>query len=119
MTATISSDPKLIDAFRNGRDVYATIASIALGVPYEQCLEFNPVTGEVQPEGKERRSIGKVLNLGELKSYCTLPVTRSYAPSIEALIFNRLLSENFVNCITHRCANDDPVAVGNDSQHSC
>ena len=33
-------------------------------MPYEECLEFNPVTGEVNPEGKARRSVGKVLNLG-------------------------------------------------------
>lgn len=64
LTATISQDPTLINAFRNGRDVYATISSIALGFPYEECLEFNPITGEVNPEGKARRSTGKVLNLG-------------------------------------------------------
>lgn len=64
LTAAVSLDAKLVDAFRNGRDVYATISSIALGYPYEECLEFNPVTGELQPEGKERRSAGKVLNLG-------------------------------------------------------
>lgn len=46
------------------RDAYATLASIALGFPYEECLEFNPITGELQPEGKARRSTGKVLNLG-------------------------------------------------------
>lgn len=64
LTATVSGSKPLIDAFINGRDVYATISSIALGFPYEECLEFNPITGELQPEGKERRSIGKVLNLG-------------------------------------------------------
>lgn len=64
LTATVSGCRQLIDAFRNNRDVYATISSIALGFPYEECLEFNPITGEQQPEGKERRSVGKVLNLG-------------------------------------------------------
>lgn len=66
ITATVSNCPELIYAFTHDRDVYATIASIALGVPYEECLEFHPVTGEVQPEGKARRSIGKVLNLGKV-----------------------------------------------------
>lgn len=42
------------------------LVSTALDYPYEECLEFNPVTGELNPEGKARRSIGKVLNLGEL-----------------------------------------------------
>ena len=65
LTATVTQCPEWCEAFRTGKDVYATIASIALGVPYEECLEFNPVTGEVNPEGKARRSIGKVLNLGK------------------------------------------------------
>ena len=64
ITATVSQDPSLISAFQNGRDVYATISSIALGFPYEECLEFNPTTHELNPEGKARRSMGKVLNLG-------------------------------------------------------
>jgi len=64
LSAYVSQDPKLIDAFTHGRDAYATLVSTALNVPYEECLEFNPVTGELQPEGKARRGIGKVLNLG-------------------------------------------------------
>ena len=79
----MSQCPQWVDAFRTGKDVYATIASIALGFPYEECLEFHPVTGELQPEGKARRSVGKVLNLGEQSA---LPITsRSYAPLAEAL----------------------------------
>lgn len=54
----------MIDAFQHNKDAYATLVSTALNVPYEDCLEFNPHTGEVQPEGKARRSMGKVLNLG-------------------------------------------------------
>lgn len=64
ITASVTHDRALIDAFVKNRDAYATISSIALGFPYEECLEFNPITGEQQPEGKARRSIGKVLNLG-------------------------------------------------------
>lgn len=65
ISAFVSHDKRLLDAFTHGRDAYATLASIALGYPYEECLEFNPITHENQPEGKARRSIGKVLNLGE------------------------------------------------------
>ena len=54
----------MIDAFKNGRDIYATIGSIAFGVPYEECLEFHPVTHEYQPEGKLRRSRAKPMVLG-------------------------------------------------------
>ena len=53
----------------HGRDAYATLVSAALNLPYEECLEFNPVTGELNPEGKARRSMGKVLNLGGPKRY--------------------------------------------------
>lgn len=51
-------------AFRDGRDVYATVASFAFGVPYEQCLEFHPETHEYQPEGKQRRNEAKFILLG-------------------------------------------------------
>ena len=64
IAAFVSQDPKFIDTFMHNKDIYATLASTGLGVPYEQCLEFNPVTGENQPEGKKRRNIGKVLLLG-------------------------------------------------------
>lgn len=60
----VARDPQMIDAFKHGRDIYATIASIAYNVPYEQCLEFNPDTGEYQPEGKARRSEAKTIVLG-------------------------------------------------------
>ena len=54
----------MIKAFQEGRDVYATIASIAFNVPYEQCLEFHPETHEYQPEGKARRGEAKIILLG-------------------------------------------------------
>ena len=54
----------MIKAFSEGRDIYATIASIAFGVPYEDCLEFHPETHEYQKEGKERRSSAKTIVLG-------------------------------------------------------
>lgn len=64
LTAFVSKDTKMLSTFMEGRDIYATLSSVAFGVPYEECLEFNPVTHEVQPEGKKRRSAGKVLVLG-------------------------------------------------------
>lgn len=54
----------MIKTFQEGRDIYATLASAAFKVPYEDCLEFHPETHEYQAEGKSRRGIGKVLNLG-------------------------------------------------------
>jgi len=64
LTAFAAQEPKMIKTFQDGKDIYATIASIAFGVPYEQCLEFHPETHEYQPDGKERRSVAKVLVLG-------------------------------------------------------
>ena len=64
MLAFLSQDPNMVGAFKHGRDIYATIASLAFNYPYEECMEFNPVTGANQPEGKERRSKAKVLVLG-------------------------------------------------------
>lgn len=64
MTAFISQDPNMVGAFKDGKDIYATIASLAFNYPYEECMEFNPITGANQPEGKERRGYAKVLVLG-------------------------------------------------------
>lgn len=64
LTAYCSQAKSLLDAFISGKDIYATIASIAYNIPYEQCLEFHPETHDYQPDGKKRRSTGKILVLG-------------------------------------------------------
>lgn len=64
ITAYVSQSKQLIDTFIDGKDIYATLSSVAFGKPYEECLEFNPITHENQPEGKKLRSQGKVLVLG-------------------------------------------------------
>ena len=64
LTAFVSKDPSMIKAFQEGKDVYASIASTAFGVPYENCLEFHPETGEYQPDGKARRGEAKTILLG-------------------------------------------------------
>lgn len=64
ITAFVANEPKMIDAFKHDKDVYATIASVAFKVPYEQCLEFHPQTHEYQPDGKKRRNEAKTILLG-------------------------------------------------------
>lgn len=64
MTA-MCQDPEMIKAYKNGLDLYASIASIAFNKPYEQCLEFNP-DGTDNPEGEVRRSSAKSILLGIL-----------------------------------------------------
>ena len=66
LTAYISNDPNMIKAFQEDKDIYATIASLAFGLPYEKCLEFHPETKEYQADGKARRSEAKTIVLGIL-----------------------------------------------------
>ena len=63
ITAHLCQDPKMIKAYQDGKDLYAEMASLAFGFPYEECLEFRP-DGTKNPEGKERRSQAKAIFLG-------------------------------------------------------
>lgn len=64
MTA-MCKDPEMIKAYKNGLDLYASIASIAFNTTYENCLEFN-ADGSDNPEGAIRRSSAKSILLGIL-----------------------------------------------------
>ena len=76
MTA-MCKDPSMIQAYKEGKDLYASIASLAFGVPYRDCLEF--YTNEdgswkldehgeriTYKAGKERRTSAKSILLGIL-----------------------------------------------------
>lgn len=62
LLAHMSGDEQLIHAYVTGVDLYAHIGSLALHIPYEQCLEKNP-DGTVNPEGKKRRDKMKAIVL--------------------------------------------------------
>lgn len=64
ITAFMSQDENMLQAYKDGKDLYAVIASLSFDKPYEECLEFNPITGAKQVEGKERRSQAKTILLG-------------------------------------------------------
>ena len=64
LTAFMSQDENMLKAYQEGKDLYAVIASLSFDKPYEECLEFNPITHEKQVEGKERRSQAKAVLLG-------------------------------------------------------
>lgn len=66
--ATVSQDPTMLKTFNDGIDIYASMASLIFNMPYEECLEFHPVTGEKQPEGKDRRTQTKSVLLGIMYS---------------------------------------------------
>lgn len=61
--AHMSGDEHMINAYLEGKDLYGTIASKIYKMPYEECLEFRP-NGEVNPEGKARRTSVKPVLLG-------------------------------------------------------
>ncbi|MBR4377286.1 MAG: hypothetical protein IKP50_00150 [Bacilli bacterium] len=64
MTA-MCGDPEMRKAYIEGRDLYASIASIAYNVSYDDCLEKFP-DGTTNPEGKDRRDSAKSIFLGVL-----------------------------------------------------
>ena len=58
----MSQDKKMIQAYKDGKDLYVEIASIAFNLPYEECLQFKD--GEFYPEGNQRRQTSKAIVLG-------------------------------------------------------
>lgn len=63
LTAHMSKDEKMINAYKQGKDLYVEIASIAYNMPYDECKEFRE-DGTRNPEGKERRGAAKAIVLG-------------------------------------------------------
>lgn len=61
--AHMSKDENMLQAYRENKDLYSTIASKIYGVPYEECKEFRP-NGSVNEEGKQRRTSVKPILLG-------------------------------------------------------
>lgn len=61
--AHMSQDHNMIQAYRDGKDIYAWIAEKIYKVPYEECKEFRP-DGTKNPEGKKRRDSVKSIILG-------------------------------------------------------
>lgn len=63
LTASLSQDPKMIETYQKGLDLYSMIAAVAFNTTYEECLEKKP-NGELYLEGKERRGQAKTIVLG-------------------------------------------------------
>lgn len=61
--AHMSGDDHLIQAYVEGKDLYAQLASKVYKVPYEECKEFR-TDGTLNPEGKKRRASMKSVLLG-------------------------------------------------------
>lgn len=65
MTSYLSKDMTMQQAFKDGKDIYSTIASLAYNKSYDECKEFRP-DGTVNKAGKERRTNSKSIVLGVL-----------------------------------------------------
>ncbi len=63
----MSGDENRMNAYKEGKDLYAWSASLVFHKPYEECKEFRP-DGSKNPEGKELRSKMKAIILGIMYS---------------------------------------------------
>ena len=61
--AFMSGDDNMKQAYLDGLDLYANVASALYHVPYDQCLEFDK-DGTPNPDGKKRRTACKSVLLG-------------------------------------------------------
>lgn len=59
--AHLADDEVLIDAFKNGRDIHATTASLVSGIPYEQIMIRKNVSGSAEELAREQ---AKTVNFG-------------------------------------------------------
>jgi len=63
ITACVSQDPGMIQAYKEGKDLYRMIAAAAYNTTYEECREHNE-DGSLYLPGKERRTAAKSIVLG-------------------------------------------------------
>lgn len=61
----LSMDPKMVQAYKEGKDLYCVVASLAFNKPYEECMEHWP-DGSLNPEGKKLRGQAKSIVLGTM-----------------------------------------------------
>ena len=83
LLAHYSHDESMINAYKDGKDLYAMIASKVYHNNYEDNLEFNPITKKIQPDGKHRRTSVKGLLLGIMYGRGTKSIAESLNCSFE------------------------------------
>lgn len=72
----MSQDPAMIQAYKEGKDLYSVIASMSFDRKYEDCLEFYPEGTEIEADGQKVICGYKTHQNKEGKTY------RTYAKSI-------------------------------------
>jgi DNA polymerase I-like protein with 3'-5' exonuclease and polymerase domains len=82
MLSNYSEDPDMINAYKEGKDLYATIASSVYKNDYWDNMEYRK-DGTSNPEGKKRRNACKTLLLGIMYGQGVTAVAESIGSSIE------------------------------------
>ena len=83
LLANYAQDEYMIGAYKNNKDLYATIASRVYHNNYEDNLEFNPTTGIRSEEGATRRASCKSLLLGIMYGMGTPAIANKLGCSLE------------------------------------
>jgi DNA polymerase I-like protein with 3'-5' exonuclease and polymerase domains len=81
MLSNYSKDEDMINAYKEGKDLYATIASSVYKNDYWDNMEFRQ-DGTPNPEGKKRRNACKTLLLGIMYGQGVMAVAESIGSSI-------------------------------------
>jgi len=82
LLSQFSQDTNMINAYKNGKDLYATIAMGVYHNNYEDNLELYP-DGTLNPEGKKRRSNCKSLLLGIMYGRGTASIAEQIKGTVE------------------------------------
>ena len=82
LLSQFSQDKSMINAYKEGKDLYAIIAQSAFHNKYEDNLEHYP-DGTLNPEGKKRRSIAKTILLGLMYSRGAASIADQIGSSVE------------------------------------
>ncbi|NLE27282.1 MAG: hypothetical protein GX625_18490 [Clostridiaceae bacterium] len=88
--AQLSGDEALKQAYKDGKDIYAWIASLVYKVPYEECFERN-TDGTHNEIGSKRRKTIKAIVLGII-----------YSKSAKSIAEDLLISENEATAIFNK-----------------
>ena len=81
--ASFSNDKEMLKAYEEDKDLYAVIGQAIFNNNYEDNLEHNPLTGEINPEGKKRRSTAKMVNLAISYSMSAHSMSKKVDVSVE------------------------------------
>lgn len=94
VTAHLAHDEKMIQAYRDGKDVYSEIAALAFNTTYEECCEKRP-DGTDNPAGKARRGEAKKIVLGILYGRGIPSIAEQLGKTIKEAqaIYNKVLSK--------------------------